>query len=442
MKITRGRIVQACVVAALVAGAVWFARSIEWTDVDVQTFSRNEAARDRFYAAKSLVHGLDGRTVTGRNLDTLPPTTATLVLSSSHWNMFPGRDAALRHWVEGGGRLVLIDMDVMRDQAVPGWTSLRAVHQSASCASAASAAASASSDAAAASASAASPTPCASAASAPRTKAKNPLSDMALRLKARPCAVLTEPETVRPMFAKARSYRVCGYPSTHLRSKAPALWALDDADGMRMERVAVGRGSVALSVVYDAFTNENFIRDDGPLAFAALLDLHGGDEVWFVEDESRAPFFRALWDHGKAAVLLGLLALGLALWRGIPRFGPLAAEPSAARRSIGEQIRRTAAFIAAGPGDALHRAALNALDAAASRTVADYASFQSPASRAQAIAARIRTDAAALEEAMRRPEKRRLLAGAIAQIERARRALLESPAGTRPRHEQPRPTTP
>jgi hypothetical protein len=122
--------------------------------------------------------------------------------------------------------------------------------------------------------------------------------------------------------------------------------------------------------------------------------------------------------------LLGLAALALALWRDGPRFGPLVVEPGAARRSIGEQIRRTAAFVATGGGEALHRAALRALEAAAARTIPDFASLLVLSERASAIAARSGGDAAVLAAAMQTPKRRHALAGAIAEMERARRALL------------------
>ena len=387
MKMTAGRWWTLGALALTVAGAVWLVRESEWVDIDVPTFAKNEAARDRFYAAKSLVRHLGGSVVSPHSLDKLPPAAATLVLSSSHWNMFPGRDAALKHWVESGGKLVFAEMPFFREQFVPDWAPLRNVEDRSTAASA-------------------------------------PEPSFAARLQPERCHVFSEPLAVRPAFGQARSFRVCGSASTRLTSLVAPQWSLGDPAGLRMARVVVGTGSVAVSLLRGAFGNKGIVSDDGALAFVAALDLHQGDEVWFVDEEARTPLLRALWSSGWPALLLGLAALGLALWRDGPRFGPLVVEPSVARRSIGEQIRRTAAFVAAGRGEALHRAALRALEAAAARAIPDFASLLALSDRAGAIAARSDSDAATLASAMQMPKRRHALATAIAELERARRALL------------------
>jgi hypothetical protein len=387
-------------VAVLAAASIWLINASEWVDIDVPTPAKNEAARDRFYAAKSLVKQLGGHVVAPRSLDKLPPATATLFLSSSHWNMFPGRDAALKGWVQGGGRLVFAEMPFFREQFVPTWAPLRNVDDISAAASA--------------------PEP---GIAAPRPRAER-------------CRVVSEPDSVQPAFGQARSYRVCGFAATRLHSLAPPQWSVGDLAGMRMARVAVGQGSVAVNLLRGVFANKGIVDDDGALAFVAALDLRQGDEVWFVDEEARTPFFRALWSAGLPALLLALAALGLALWRGGPRFGPLAVEPGAARRSIGEQIRRTAAFVAGGRGEALHRATLRALESAAARTVPDFAALPTVADRARAISQRAGQggDAAALANAMLMPKRRHALGAAIAELERARRSLLPEARAARPTH--------
>jgi hypothetical protein len=381
---------------------VWLARSIEWVDVEQMRPPGKEAARDRFYAAKSLVRRLGGHVSAPLGLDVLPPPGATLLLSSSHWDMFPGRDAALRHWVESGGHLVIAEMPFFREQFVPEWVPLRNVQDAAEAAAAASAAA-------------ASP-------------------GLVARGRAERCRLLSEPDAVRPAFGLARSFRVCGFAATRLEHSVAPRWSIDDRNGTRMARVGVGRGSVTASTMRGSFANSGIVDDDGALAFVAALDLHAGDEVWFVDDETRRPLLSALASAGLPAVLLAAAALLLALWRAVPRFGPIAAEPAAARRSIGEQIRRTAAFIAAGDGLALHRASLLALEGAAGRAIADFAKLPTLSARAEAITALAGGDAAALAAAMRPPNRRRALAAAIAELERARRSLLPDTRKPRPRY--------
>jgi hypothetical protein len=409
MSMTPARWWTLAAVVLMIAGGIWLSNAIEWVDIDVPTFAKNEAARDRLYAAKSLVRRLGGHVASPRSLDKLPPVTAILFLSSAHWNMFPGRDAALRHWVEGGGRLVFAEVPFFREQFVPAWAPLRNVAD-------------------------VTPPPAASAsepASAPTSIAE------LMRVRPDRCRVLSEPAAVQPAFGAARSFRVCGSAYTRLSSPVGAQWSVGDPTGTRMSRVAVGQGSVAASTMRGAFANNNIVNADGALAFVAALDLRAGDEVWFVDEEARTPFLRALWSSALPALLLGLAALALLLWRGGPRFGPLAVEPGAARRSIGEQIRRTAAFIAAGRGEALHRASLRALEAAAGRVIPDFASLPALADRAQAIASRCGSDPVALASAMQMPKRHRALAGAIAELERARRALLPAARAARSTHALP-----
>jgi hypothetical protein len=401
MNMTRNRWWTVAGVALTIAVGAVCARAIEWVDVEVPTVARNEAARDRFYAAKSLVRRLGGEVAAPRSLEALPPPGAVLVLSSSHWDMFPGRDSALKRWVENGGHLVMAEMPFFREQFVPDWAPLRNVDDEA-------AAARAASEAAAGRGSAA-------------------------RANRERCRVLSEPDSVHPAFGLARSFRVCGFAPTRLNALAAPRWSIGDRDGMRMARVSVGQGSVTISTIRGAFANSGIASDDGALAFAAALDLRPGDAVWFVDEEARPPLLASLWAAGLPAVLLGVAALLLALWRVAPRFGPLALEPSAARRSIGEQIRRTAAFIAAGQGGALHRASLLALESVASRSIADYASLATLELRAQAIVGHGGGDPAALAAAMRPPAQRKALAAAIAELERARRGLLPEHRATRSR---------
>ena len=84
--------------------------------------------------------------------------------------------------------------------------------------------------------------------------------------------------------------------------------------------------------------------------------------------------------------LLAAAAILLLLWRSGTRFGPLIADTARARRSVGEQVRRTAAFIAAGGGAALHRASIRALEEEARRSIAGYADLLGARERAEAIA--------------------------------------------------------
>jgi hypothetical protein len=395
-------------VAALVAALIaWFMRSIEWVEVDQPYPPSGEAARDRFYVAKQLARRLGASVTTVRDLERLPPGTATLVIGSRRWSMFPGREPALRRWIEAGGHLVVMQSAWSAEANTPHWVQMRSAPLRR--------------DGRASAASSAAASPPAEAASTPRDNA----SFLAQLAKGRPCDDFVEPDGIAPAFVMPRHYRVCGQPIRVLHAAAPT-WLLRNSEGAIAARVAYGNGDITANALDGSFDNRALVRDDGALAFAAMLQLHEGDAVWFFDEETRARLLSVLWDHGAPALLLASAAILLLLWRGGVRFGPLLAEPARARRSIGEQVRRTAAFIAAGGGVALHRASVRALDEAARRAIAGYAGLLGARERAEAIARTTREDAVSLGAAMsplQRPDRHRV-AAAITRLERARRALV------------------
>ena len=407
MTLTRKHALWLVAIALLVGAGGWWSRSIEWVDVDVPTPPKKEAARDRLYAAKALVRHLGARVTAPQSLAQLPPPGATLVLSSLHWNMFPGRENALKSWVDAGGRLVIVQTAWSESKQLPGWLPIhsRSAQRRSEPASAPAA-----------------------------VSGRWPPAPF------RACDLVSEPDDVAGAFGLPRSFRVCGFASRRLSSATPALWRLDRPDGTVMLRVPFGKGSVTWNAIDGSFANQNVARDDSALAFAAALELHPGDEVWFVADEARTPLLRLLWSDGTPALLLAILAVALALWRGAARFGPIVEEPALARRSIGEQVRRTAAYIAQDGGSALRRAAARALDETARRTVAGYAALIGARERSEAIARHSAVPAATLEAAMVPPasDDRRLLAVTITRLEQARRALLP----TKTSHRRPTATRP
>jgi hypothetical protein len=203
------------------------------------------------------------------------------------------------------------------------------------------------------------------------------------------------------------------------------LWSLNGSNGAEFLRVSVGRGAVTARSGYALFDNQEILRADHALATVAALRLKAGDEVWFVNAETRPPLLTVIWNSGAPAVLLGALALGLALWRGAVRFGPRAPNAALARRSVAEQIRGTAHFIWQRNGGALLRAQLRALDEAARGRVHQHERLDRR-SRAEAIAKITALDADALARAMDPAIQRRRgeLPHTLALLESARRRLV------------------
>lgn len=406
-----GWFVTALLTALVVALFAWFMRAIEWVDTEVPYPARGEAARDRFYVAKQLASRLGASVTTVRNFERLPPPGATLVLGSHRWSMFPGREAALRRWVDDGGHLVVLQSAWSAEADTPRWVPMRSARlpRTDSAEGAASAAARAAASA--------------TAASAPGTPADR-IAAMLAKATAR-CNDFVEPDWIDSAFGAPRRYRVCGEPIRVLRPDAPT-WLLVGSDGAVAARVGYGRGEITANAIEGSFDNRTLLRDDGALALAAMLQPRPGEPIWFFDEETRARFLAVLWDNGAAALLLAAAAIALLLWRGGTRFGPLLADAPPARRSIGEQVRRTAAFIAAGGGAALHRASVRALEEEARRSLPGYTGLVGARERSEAIAQRTKTDPAALAAAMSLPARadRHRLAAAIARLERARRALL------------------
>ena len=437
-----GAFVAALVAALAVALVAWFMQAIEWVEIEVPTLPRGEAARDRFYVAKQLARRLGAEVTTVRSFERLPPPGATLVLGSRRWNMFPGREAGLRRWIAAGGHLVVLQSAWSAQGDTPAWVPMRSRrppprHGAASNASATSAASALAPAPPTATTPTAPTAPTAPAASMPSADADSEreadadaapdiFAEVLPRLPGH-CAEYGEPARLAGAFGAPRRYRICGSASRVLRADT-ASWLLAGRDGVLAARVPYGHGDISASALEGSLSNGALLRDDGALAFAALLQLQPGGRVWFVDEETRARFLALLWQNGAPALLLAAAATLLLLWRGGARFGPLLADRPRARRSIGEQVRRTAAFIVRGDAAALHAASVRALEEEARRSIANYAGLLGRSERSEAIARRTRVDRAALAAAMA-PEhdaSRRSAATAIHRLERARRALVSA----------------
>ena len=422
MSWARGHTQSALAVLLLALASGWLFFNTEWVDVNVPPELRGPAKTDTLYTFKRFVGQLGVQLTTPDNLDRLPPPGATLVLSSWFWDLFPERDAALRRWVEAGGHLVLPYQYRGSELA---WTTIRSVppptmkqeeRQQTKPSSAASAARDDDDDDEAAVEDASQVT------SSPPPRPNTPTLPRPPRVKAPACPGFIEPPSVRPAFGVHRRYSSCGVSMAPLRSATPPLWAVDDAHGHVMLRVAVGQGTVTAANSGLPIRGTTLLENDEALLLTAALRLARGQQLWLITDEKREPLLAALWHGGAPAILLGALALALALWRAGVRFGPRIAPAATARRSVAEQIRGTAAFIAHRGGRALHQAELRALDTLARSRVPGWDALI-VGERAAALAPRVGIDVHTLARAMN-PELSRHLPSALMLLETARRRLL------------------
>lgn len=421
MKLGRQHALAGLIGALLLAAGVWVALNTEWVEVEMPDPIKGPALLDPDLRLKQFATRLGAVVTAPENLDQLPPPGATLLLSSTHWNIFPERAQTLRRWVEAGGHLWLPYQgdDASRLDWVPvDWSRIERPKPTA-----------------------APPRPPASGAarddddeddddddaSAAPVPAQKPASAPAASARPR-CPDLVEPASVTPAFGTHRRFASCLYTRHTLRARAPVQWALDGANGHVVARVPVGRGSVTVTSAFMPWSNPMLLESDNALLAAAALRIGPDQALWIVKDETRPPLLSFLWTTGAPAVLLGALALAFALWRGAVRFGPRAAPLPTARRSVAEQIRGTADFVAHHGSAALHTAQLRALADAARPRIRGFDSLI-VGERAVAVARLTHLDAHALARAMNpelTPAIGRHPSAALALIETARRRLLNS----------------
>ena len=108
-------------------------------------------------------------------------------------------------------------------------------------------------------------------------------------------------------------------------------------------RVQVGRGSVTV-INATPFRERSLFNGNHGRLFVAATGMRRGDDIHFLSEENHPSLLALLWQHGAPVVLLSLALIGLVIWRGTVRFGPLEAPSDAARRSLAEQIRGTGQF--------------------------------------------------------------------------------------------------
>lgn len=136
-------------------------------------------------------------------------------------------------------------------------------------------------------------------------------------------------------------------------------WYVDSEFATHMLHFRHGRGYVTVLNDLEFMRNTSLDEDDHADFLFELARLHkssGALTFYHSQDEF------SLWDwlstHARAVLLAGAAMLLLWLWRVAPRFGPLAAENSRARRSLLEHLRASGRFLwSVGASDRLLEAA-------------------------------------------------------------------------------------
>lgn len=379
----RTRLLWGFVVLVVLGLGTLVAMNTYWGEVQVPAALRGAAARNPFYAAQRLAESL-GATTARRGDIAGVGRESVVVLTSYGWDVSTQRRTELERWVEAGGRLVVDTSLIVGGDVFERWSGIA------------------------------------------RAVAELGGDD---RFEA-PQDVCTNVDEIGggDSVAPARQLLVCGVRAgSWLETSRDPVWGLSDETGLQVVRTAVGAGTVT-AINAEPFRFRDFLEADHGELFVVATDLSRGDRIVFVSEEEPSSLFGLAWRYGAPFVVVLLLWIALALWRGAARFGPLAAVPEAARRSLAEQIRGTGRFtLRLGGGAALHAAALRALREAAVRRVASYDRLE-PTAQLAAVADAAAVDRAELTRAvdhaaLRRPAELRT---ALALLEAARRHLTTS----------------
>jgi hypothetical protein len=375
------RVLWAGGVATLALIVVWVANNTHWAEMKVPMPLKGEARTNPFYAAQRFADRLGARTSWRREF-ALPSADAVLVLSGWNWGVNSSRSRAVETWVEAGGRLVVDSTLIGGEEDFEDWSGI--VHGF-----------------------------------------REFDQDQQQPFQYQKCRALEQTIASTRRNPYAARYQVCDLEFySYLTTERDAEWTLGDASGIHVMRVPVGGGSVTV-INGSPFRYRNVFDGDHGALFVAATELRRGDEILFLTEDDYPSLVALIWRHGAPAVVLSLAVIALLLWRGAVRFGPLAAEPQSARRSLAEQIRGTGRFLLRqGGAESLHAACVRALDEAAETRVTGY-SRGTAQERAATLARLTGFDAGALMTAIHHPRMRRAheLRRTIALLEAARRLI-------------------
>jgi hypothetical protein len=384
-------IIAVCVAVPLTALIAWVAVNTAWVETKIPTPLKGDARGNPFYAAQRFAEALGARTARDRELR-LPSTDSVIVLSAWHWTLSRGRQQALEHWVESGGRLVVDRMLVGGEVEFERWSGI-----------------------------------------VRRVRFADDEKKQNADLIGTECITVQEEDERSTGGSDRPSYSLCDVVRfASLTSTRGVRWALSGQSRTQVMRVRVGQGSVT-RIIATPFRDRSLFDGDHGRLFVAATQLHRGDEVHFLTEDDHPSLLALIWQYGSPVVILTLALIALLLWRDAIRFGPLEPPAQRARRSLAEQIRGTGQFVMRHGSESLHAAAVRALDEAAARRVPRYMRL-SAMERAAALARLTGANPDALAAAIDRTRARRShqLRDAIALVDATRRQTLIEQA--RPSH--------
>lgn len=358
---TARRALQLMFAVLIAAAAVWIVRHTYWDFIAVDDPPKGEAARNRYYTFEHLAQRLAIQTRPLTTLRVLPPVDHVLIVDDLSGAMVSYQSAALESWVVNGGRLLLSRGALLSNRELQTWTGVGFAHG----------------------------VPAEDGAIIGSPNGSAPDAECS-RYAERVAGRLT-----------GRSYLAClGALRVAFSSTRTPAWSLSNGYGFQMLRLMIGNGSVSIIDCDCLMGNKSLLRADHARIVFDSLAIRSGDHIDTLKPAVAESLLALLWRHAAAAITLGLAAIGLAIWRNLPRLGPITAAAPPLRRSLAEQIRARARFAWRTRRLAsLYRAEHEALTQLACRRLAFYERM-SPAERVGALAAHTGLDWYALSNAM------------------------------------------
>jgi hypothetical protein len=389
--VKRRLVITLFVVVPIAAVVWWTANNTHWAEIRIPMPLKGEALRNPFYAAQRFAESLGARTAWDRAF-TAPAPDGVIVLSGWHWTLSARRRESLERWVEAGGRLVAVGDLSGGEAEFAEWSGIVRTYR--------------------------------------KLEKVADEADFNGNESESTCRPFQEDGGVpEPAATDASRRLLCNVTVlSTLRTNKQATWTLRDSSGIQAARVPVGGGSVTV-INAELFRYRNLFDGDHARVFVAATELRRGDDLRFLSEDDHPSLAALAWRYGAPVVVLAVGVAALYLWRRAVRFGPLAAPPERARRSLAEQIRGTGSFAwRHGGGESLHAACVRALDEAATRRIAGYGR-SSPKERAAAVAHLTGFEWPVLSAAVHDARARggQELRSTIVQLEEARRRILINP---------------
>ncbi len=341
----------AILVVALMLSACgyWLYENLIWTEVRIPGIPKGEAVTNNLYAAQRLLMAFGAKAQSTQGFRDLPegdPARSALIFPTMRKTLSPRQRQSLLDWVNKGGHLVVVTytLEDDGDQPDPLLASF-GVHQKMK-----------------------GPPPKAAAKNDNADDKENndadgtpdqPKSEQPPKRRQAPppppirrlprggyavdgdqnCAAQTETATGSTHFPAA-TLKVCFDSRFRMVSDNPPLWSAQDADGIHALSLAHGKGRVTVMTDYRFMQNERIGQADHADFLVALLGPElSGLNVTLVPREDVDGLRTLIWRYGWTVVLTLVLLIAVALWRDGARFGPLAPNPVAVRRSLIEHVR-------------------------------------------------------------------------------------------------------